>query len=128
MGYRHHTDAWPVVRFEFIERLSSEDIAQYMADSDALVAGGKPFANVMDGSNMLLPEAEFVRRQAAWVRDHVEDMRRLNRGIAFVVRSTLIRGVVRAVMHFQAIPVPHEWFANLEDAMAWAANQAANKH
>ena len=51
-----------------------------------------------------------------------------HRGIAFVVRSTLIRGLVRAVMHFQAVPVAHEWFANVEDAMAWAAIQAADKH
>lgn len=128
MPYRYHTDAWPVVRFEFIGRLSAEEITQYLADSDALIAGGKPFATVMDGSGMLLPEAEFVRKQAGWVRDHVEDMQRLNCGIAFVVRSTLIRGVVRAVMHFQEIPVPHAWFATLEDAMAWAASQTANKH
>lgn len=127
MGYCYHTDAWPVVRFEFIGRLTADEINQYLADSDSLIAAGKPFASVMDGSNMLLPEAEYVRKQAIWVRDHVEDMRRLNSGIAFVVRSTLVRGVVRAVMHFQEIPVPHDWFANVDEAMAWAATQAANK-
>ena len=126
MGYRYHAEAWPVVRFEFIGRLSSDDIVQYMTDSDALVALGKPYANVMDGTSMLVPEAEYVRKQAIWIREHAEDMQRLNRGIAFVARSTLVRGIVRAVMHFQSIPVPYEWFANVDEAMAWAAKQTAD--
>jgi hypothetical protein len=124
MGYHYHTQDWPVVRFEFIGRLSADEIAAYIADADALVAGGRPYATVMDGSHMLLPEAEFVRRQARWIREHGADMQRLNRGIAFVAQSTVIRGLVRAVMHFQEMPVPYAWFSNLAEAMVWAQERA----
>jgi hypothetical protein len=127
MGYSFHTQAWPVVRFEFTGRLSADEITQYLADSDALVAGVKQYAIVMDGTRMQLPEAEFVRKQSLWIREHTEGMQRLNRGIAFVSRSTVIRGLVRAVMHFQSIPVPYEWFATLEEATTWAAAQTASK-
>ena len=123
MGYHYHTRDWPVVRFEFVGRLSADELEAYIADADALVAGGKPYATVMDGCNMLVPEAEFVRRQARWIREHTADMQRLNRGIAFVVQSTVIRGLVRAVMHFQELPVEHAWFSNVADAMAWAAER-----
>lgn len=124
MGYRFNTESWPVVQFEFIGRLTSDEIDQYFADADALIVGDKPYACVMDGTHMLVPEAEFVRRQATWIRDHTAGMRRVNRGIAFVVRSTLIRGLVRAVMHFQDLPVSHEWFASLDEAMVWAGARA----
>lgn len=125
MGYRYHTQGWPVVCFEFLGRLSKEDLARYFSDADALVAGGKPYATIMDGSNMLMPEAEFVRRQVRWIQEHEQDMRRLNRGIAFVVQSTVIRGLVRAVMHFQTMPVTYAWFSKLEEATVWAAARAA---
>src|SRR5215510_11346102 len=124
MGYRYNTQAWPVVHFEFIGRLSADEIDQYLADANALVAGDQPYATVMDGTHMLMPEAEFVRKQSIWIRDHTADMRRLNRGIAFVARSTLVRGLVRAVMHFQDMPVSYEWFASLDEAMTWAAARA----
>jgi len=127
MGYRYHTQAWPVVHFEFIGRLSPEEITQYLADADALVAGSKPYACVMDGTQMLVPEAEFVRRQARWIREHEQDMKRVNRGIAFVVQSTVIRGLVRAVMHFQELPVSYAWFSKLDDALVWAAARAAER-
>jgi hypothetical protein len=126
MGYLYHAQRWPVVRFEFRGRLTADDMAAYIADSDALIAGGKPFANVMDGTNMLVPEIEFVRQQARWIRDNAEGMRRLNRGIAFVAPSTVIRGLVRAVMHFQALPVEYAWFANADEAMEWAGTRASD--
>lgn len=126
MGYHYHTQTWPVVRFEFVGRMTAEETDQYFADADALIAGGKPYATVMDGTDMLVPEAEFVRRQARWLHDHSRQVQQLNRGIAFVVQSTLIRGLVRAVMHFQEMPVAYEWFSHTEDAMVWAAARSAS--
>lgn len=125
MGYRLHTDDWPVVRYEFIGRVSADELDQYFAHANALVTGGKPYACVMDATDMLLPDADLVRKQVAWLREHDEAMRRTVRGIALVVESTMIRGLVRAVMHFQDVPVPLEWFATLKEAMPWAAARAA---
>jgi hypothetical protein len=120
MGYRFDTHSWPVVCFEFVGRLSADELKKYFADSDALMSGS-PFAVVVDCSHMLVPEVEFVRKQANWLREHSAEMTRVTRGVALVVHSTLIRGLIRAVLHFQDIPVAYEWFADRDHAMTWAS-------
>lgn len=124
--YEYDESAWPVVQFRFIGRLELPDIDRYFADGDAVVAGARSYACVMDGTAMLLPEVDFVRRQARWIREHQPQMRRVNRGVAFVTQSALIRGLVRAILHLQPLPVPYASFGDVEEAMAWAHVRAAS--
>jgi hypothetical protein len=123
MGYEFDTSAWPVVHIRFVGRLTSEESAQYFRDSDALVQGGRRYATVMDGRTMLTPEVDFVRRQAQWITDHIGAMQRLNCGIAFVAESALVRGLVRAVIHFQPMPVENRVFSEIGAASRWALAQ-----
>jgi hypothetical protein len=126
VGYELDASGWPIAHFKFIGRLDDAEIERYFHDSDSLVAGSREYACVMDGTSMLVPEAEFVKRQALWIREHSDGMRRLNHGIAFVMPSALIRGLVRAVMYFQAIPVPYDMFNESGSALAWARERAAD--
>lgn len=119
MGYEFDRSEWPVVRFRFIGRMSSEDISRYLVDSTEIVNGSERYACIMDGTTMLVPEVEFVRRQARWMEEHREAMRRVNVGVALVAPSPLVRGLVRAVLYFQKIPVPSVVFDGLEDARHW---------
>jgi hypothetical protein len=124
MGYEFDTEAWPIVQFRFIGRLEPSDIERYFRDADEIVHGNRSYACVMDGLTMLIPEVEFVRRQAQWIRANDADMRRVNRGIAFIATSAVVRGLVRAVLHLSPIPVPYEVFSELGDGMAWARTRA----
>ena len=126
MGYRFDTQAWPVVCFEFFGRLSADELTQYFADSDALMKRAEPYAAVMDASDMLVPEVEIVRKQALWLRENGAKLASVNRGIALVIRSSVIRGLVRAVIHFQEIPVAYEWFSDRDEAMSWASARATS--
>lgn len=120
MGYQYDTSAWPVVQFRFIGRLDVNDSNRYFDDANAVIRSHRRYACVMDGSTMLLPEVEFVRRQALWLREHREQIRAVNVGIAFVASSALIRGLVRAVLHLQPLSVPYASFSELERGVAWA--------
>lgn len=124
MGYQYDTSAWPVVQFRFVGRMDVDDTNRYFEDADAIIQGHRRYVCLMDGSTMLVPEVEFVRRQAIWLREHRERMRAVNLGIAFVASSALIRGLVRAVLHLQPLAVPYESFADLESGMAWARTRA----
>jgi hypothetical protein len=120
VAYELDRSEWPAVQFRFIGRLTAEEMQRYIADSEALLANGVPFACVMDGTRMLTPEIEFVRRQSQWIRENQVRMRRYNQGIAFVMPSALVRGLVRAVIYFQSMPVQHASFTTLEEGVAWA--------
>lgn len=123
MGYEFDTSEWPIVRFTFIDRLSVAETERYFEDADKLVHGTRSYACVMDGTDMLLPETPLVRRQALWIHANGEAMQRVVRAIAFITPSALVRGVVRAVLHFQTIPVPYASFSDLEEGVAWAREQ-----
>jgi hypothetical protein len=124
MAYEYDISAWPVVQFKFVGRLDEADIERYFRDGDAIVRGDRSYACVMDGLAMLIPEVDFVRRQSQWIKRNEEDMRRVNRGIAFVATSAVVRGLVRAVLHLSPLPVPHAVFSELSEAMQWARQRA----
>lgn len=120
MGYRFYTATAPLYRFELAGRLSAEETDQYFADTKGVLDTGRPHAVVIDTTAMLVPEVEFVRRQANWLRDNLAELRRLDLGVALVIRSSLIRGLLRAIMHFQEIPCPHALFEDVDEATTWA--------
>ena len=120
MGYEYDDTEWPIVQFKFVGRLSSSELETYFRDADALVNGQRVYACVMNGVDMLLPEVEFVRRQAQWIERNAQAMRRVNRGIAMVTSSPVIRGLLRAVFHLQQLPVPSATFSEVAEGFAWA--------
>jgi hypothetical protein len=120
VSYEYDESEWPVVQFKFVGRLSDSELENYLRDADALVNGERTYACVMNGLDMLTPEIEFVRRQAKWIAHNAQAMRRVNRGIAMVSSSAMIRGLVRAVLHLQALPVPSQTFSELAEGIAWA--------
>jgi hypothetical protein len=97
VGYVYDASAWPVVQFRFSGRLSAAENEQYFRDSDALLLAPPGFTCVMDGVGMQVPEVEFVRQQASWIRTHSEGIRQVNRGFALVAPSAMIRGRERAM-------------------------------
>jgi hypothetical protein len=124
VGYTYDESEWPAAQFRFVGRPSSDEVEAYFRDISALVHGERPYACVINGLDMLIPEREFVRRQALWIQQNANDMRRVNRGVAFVLGSAMIRGLVRAVHHIQPAPVPSATFSELAEGIAWAREVA----
>lgn len=126
MGYELDATNWPILHFKFAGRLDQAEADRYFADGTALVTGGKPYVCVMDGTDMLTPQVEFVRRQAKWMDEHRVNMQQVNLGVAFILPSALIRGLVRAIVHYQDLPVPHVSFPDSASAWQWAERRASS--
>jgi hypothetical protein len=124
LGYTYDESSWPVVQFRFTGRLDAIESVRYFRDADALLLAPPGFTCVMDGVAMQMPEVELVRQQAKWLKTNSAQVRRINRGFAFVAPSAVIRGMVRAVLHIQPLPVPHAVFTDLDEGMAWAEDRA----
>lgn len=115
--------AWPVVHFRFKGRPSAAETDQYFRDSDKLLSAAPGFACVLDGVDMQMPEVDLVRRQATWIRANRETIRVVCRGFAIVAPSAVLRGMVRAVLHLQPLPVPHAVFSELDAGIDWAESR-----
>jgi hypothetical protein len=59
------------------------------------------------------------RMQADWVKTNFERSRDHCAGVAFVINSPLVRGILTAILWMQRMPNPHCVFATRESAEAW---------
>ena len=123
----YDASAWPVLQFRFSGRMNAAEHDQYFSDADWLLSAPAGFTCVLDGVAMQMPEVELVRRQSSWIRQNSAAIRSVNRGFALVAPSAVIRGMVRAVLHIQPLPVPYAVFAELDEGIEWARQRATIK-
>jgi hypothetical protein len=64
-----------------------------------------------------------ARRQAEWMRDRAALMRSKVLGIAMVMPSAVIRGVMHVITGIQPMPVTYAVMSTLQEAQEWAAQQ-----
>jgi len=74
---------------------------------------------INDASRWMKSNAIQRQMQAEWIKEHAMTLRATTAAIVFVIPSAMIRGAMRAVLWLQPLPVPHELFGTLEDAIAW---------
>lgn len=105
--------------------ITDEQLAAYLEDSEtSLQQRSAPFAIIVDTGERSVKltvvqrrmQAEFMNRVAPIIRRHC-------RGYAFVVRDTVGRGVLRAILWFAAPPCPWRVFEDPESAQTWTRGQ-----
>ena len=66
-----------------------------------------------------------VRRQASHMRERSELSKLYVRGIAMVIPSAVIRGVLKVILSIAPMPCPHAVFNELDEANRWAGARIA---
>ena len=70
-------------------------------------------------------ETAVRRRQAHWIKQNEELLRRYSLGAALVIQSPIVRGMLKAILWIQPMPQPHAVFFNIEAALAWLRERVA---
>ena len=117
---RFDTTAWPLVTVTFEGTPTDEAFEACLADFDAVYAKGARVAFVLDTSDAGPLSATQRRRAASWMAARTRMLRDQCLGLAFVVASQVIRGVITAVFWIQ--PMPAAWTIEMRraSAVAWA--------
>jgi hypothetical protein len=118
------TSAWPLVRVTFAGVASDEAFARYLDEYAAFFKRGT-YVTVFDARLSLNSKAGHRRRQAEWLRQHDQAVRRLCLGTAFCVSSPLTRGAITAVFWLQPPPCPYFVTESMPEAEAWARERLA---
>ncbi len=113
----------PLRTFVFRQRVSDADFDEYLRAYDGIVARGEPWVSIFDARDVRPLDSRQVRRQADWIKRNAESLRTLNLGIAFVIPSPMIRGVLKAILWIQPLPQPHVVVADMGAAHAWCKLQ-----
>ena|SRR5579863_2818926 len=117
------TSRWPLVVFVSRDELGESDFDAYLAEYSRLLAGGKRYAAVFDAREAKPLDVKLVKKQARWMDEHEAELKRLSVGIAFVIPSPMIRGVLRAILWLRPMPQPYNICETMPSALDWTVRR-----
>ena len=129
MPFEHDESLWPIVVDRTLGDQSDDDIATYLARTEALLSRAEPFLSIFDASRGRLVEPQHKRRIAHFIEEHNTELARLRIGFAFVSDSLLNRAMLHGTYWLKKPPYPYAIVRSFAAARRWA-NQllAARAH
>ena len=123
---RFDDSQWPLLVVSVSGAPSDEEFEEYLASYDAFLGRGQKYAIIYETR----PDAPMfsvghARKQAKWIAEHDEEIRRLCVGIAFVLPAPVLRGVLRFILGIQDIPAPYKVFRDMAEATPWLDDRMA---
>ena len=116
---------WPLVIYRFRGLVSMDEMNKYLARQDVLLARHQPTLSLVIATETKLWETPVLRRQADWIKENQELLRRYSLGAALVIQSPIVRGMLKAILWIQPMPQPYAVFPTVEGALRWLREQVA---
>lgn len=116
---------WPLVVYRFRGNVTLPELEAYLKRQDELLARQQPTASVVLTEDVKLWDTPVLRRQAEWIKQNQDLLRRYSLGAALVIDSPIVRGMLRAILWIQPMPQPHTVSATVEGALAWLRERVA---
>lgn len=116
-----HMDAAgvPIVRVSLEGQVSDEDFQAYLRNSDDLIQAGQAYALIYDGLRTTGLSPRQRRQQVEWIQANRPSLVKLCRGAAFVINSSVVRGVLTAIIWVEAMPFEYVVVGSLIEAEQW---------
>jgi len=111
---------YPLVRVTFEGHVADHVFDRYLETMSRVLQRRMKNAIVFDARLARSPTAMQRSKQVAWLKANRETIQTYSCGSAFVVASTVIRGVLTAILWVAPIPGAHVVVATLPEAEAWA--------
>jgi hypothetical protein len=110
---------WPLVLFHFSGQVSMVELEEYLRRQDELLARHEMTGSLVTTDNLKMWEPAVLRRQADWIKQNIELLRRYSVGAALVIHSPVVRGMLKAVLWIQPMPQPNIVCADVSEALRW---------
>ncbi len=116
----------PITSASFAEHLAQETlrIRRLLANRES--AAPRKAVVIIDASVALMPPSEARTQQAEWLRQNGHLVRLVTHQLGFVLPTPILRGFVTAVSYLVPQPVPNTTHGSLDEAVAWAIQEAQN--
>ncbi|MBV1857164.1 MAG: hypothetical protein KUG77_02045 [Nannocystaceae bacterium] len=123
MPYSFDDARWPLAVFRIEDSLTAAEEVEFSECSTRLPERELRYAVIVDLAKAGTPSPRFMRLQAKAQKLRYAGIQTHCAGIAFVIRSPMIRGALRAILHLQSLPCPQVVVASIEDAQTWTAEK-----
>jgi hypothetical protein len=114
---------FPLLVFRFSGEVSLPELEDYLKRQEEFFARGQPMVSVALTHNLKIWEPKVLRRQATWMKDHSELLRKYLVGAAMVITTPAVRGMLKAIMWIQPIHQPYKVCADIPEALEWLRNR-----
>lgn len=85
-----------------------------------------PFSLIFELSKAPIPQLKYQLKQAAWMKENKSLIQSYCNGVAYVIPSKLLRGVLKFIFSIQKNPVDFKVFSEYNIAQVWALEKAEN--
>ncbi len=118
------TTHWPLIHVRFVGHADQPTFDTYLEQlSRAMLWRRGPRVMLMDATECGYVNSYARKRQAEWMRAHDQEIRDEMLGVAFAIRTPLVRGALTAVLWLQPLSCPytvvHDGAAALSRCRAW---------
>jgi hypothetical protein len=110
---------WPLVVTTFGGAVSAAEIEEYLASYEEILRRGQRCAGLVIVEDLRPWESAAIQRQAAWIKKHERELRRISLGVAMVFPTLWLKGLLRAILWIQPMPQPYAVCSTVPEAMAW---------
>jgi hypothetical protein len=114
---------WPLLVVRFVGAPSLQQQEAYLAQLRAYLQHGDRYVSILDTRQLKMMTAEQRQRQADFIKENEELLRRVTLGTAAIVTSPLIRLAASVFLHLKPMPTPYYVAPSLPSAAGWAADR-----
>lgn len=112
---------FPVVTVTFTGATETkENFHQYLNGLFHNYDRKEEFSLIFDASLASSPNPKYQKMQAEWMKDHEKLVKTYCKGVAYVVPSPFLRGILKIIFGIQKNPVPFQVFRDMKPARQWA--------
>jgi len=110
--------------FVFEGELTDEEFDRYIERLEELIGRKTEYVVVVEATRSKAMNSRQARKMAEWTKRHATALRTYCRGIAFVIPSLFVRGILRAIWAMQSPPYPHTVVETTAEALEWLRPRA----
>lgn len=115
---------WPLLVIRFDGTPTDAEFAAYLSRYEKYLERSDRYGlSLVTKPSAPMTKAKHARMQAAWINEHFDRLRDRCVGLAFVLPSPMTRGVLKAILSMQRLPVQHSVHATESDAHDWIRAQ-----
>jgi hypothetical protein len=118
---------WPLLIVTFDGLANDAEFDQYLDKLAVYANRGDTWCTIFDATRSVGAPASHRRKMALWIKRYESALARHSAGAAFVIRSSLVRGVLTAIFWIQPLPHAHAVVSTLEEAEEWAKNRLMSR-
>ncbi len=114
----------PIVVVTFVGLATDAEFQDYLTRMEKMILSRRETnCTILDATRAGNTPPVQRRMQADWLKRNEDLLRQYSAGTAFVIDSSLVRGLLTAILWMSPMATPHTIVASLDEAESWAAAQ-----